>query len=171
MLFARLILALHAAVMAGLGLAYWVRPYEMANMNGMLLMETDSVSNLRVYFGGLQLGLAVFLIWSMRRPERARSALVLLVLLQLALSIARLGALWLDGGALESLDVTSLVYKLAGAALAALALVVLRRSPAPAQAAAEAPSGEADSPEPLRRGRHDPAAEPSADESVQQPQH
>ena len=47
--------------MASLSLAYWFRPYEMANLNGMLLMEGASVSHMRVY-GGPQLGLALFLI-------------------------------------------------------------------------------------------------------------
>ncbi|WP_443192143.1 DUF4345 domain-containing protein [Pseudomonas indica] len=127
MFFARIVLAIQALVMGGFGLAYWLWPYEMANLNGMLLMETVSVSNMRVYYGGLQLGLAIFLLWSMRRPERASPALVLLVLIQLSLSLARLGALWLDGGALQSFDLTSLVYKLAAAGLALLALYLLAR--------------------------------------------
>ena len=42
----------------------------MANLNGMLLMEGASVSHMRVYYGGLQLGLALFLIWAARAPER-----------------------------------------------------------------------------------------------------
>ena len=74
MFFARIVLAIQALVMGGFGLAYWLWPYEMANLNGMLLMETVSVSNMRVYYGGLQLGLAIFLLWSMRRPERASPA-------------------------------------------------------------------------------------------------
>ncbi len=69
MLFARLLLGLQAAIMVGLGLAYWLRPYEMANLSGMLLMDSASVSHLRVYFGGMQWGLAAFLLWSLRsRP-------------------------------------------------------------------------------------------------------
>ena len=63
MRFARFVLLAQALVMACLSLAYWLRPYEMANLNGMLLMEEASVSHMRVYYGGLQLGLAAFLIW------------------------------------------------------------------------------------------------------------
>jgi hypothetical protein len=133
MLFARIVLLVQALVMGGLGLAYWQLPYEMANLNGMLLMETASVSNMRVYYGGLQMGLALFLLWSMGSLERVRSALVLLVLIQLALALARLGALWQDGGVLDSFDLSSLIYKLLMAALALLALLVLRRhAPKPA---------------------------------------
>ncbi|SEJ00800.1 protein of unknown function [Azotobacter beijerinckii] len=126
MLFARIILLVQAVVMGGVGLAYWLRPYEMANLNGMLLMEAVSASNTRVYYGGLQLGLALFLLWSTRRPERLRSALVLLVTMQTALVLARLGALWLDGGALQSLDLGALAYKLGSALLALLALYRLK---------------------------------------------
>jgi len=127
MLFARLILAAQALIMGGLGLAYWLLPYEMANLNGMLLMESASVSHIRVYYGGLQLGMALFLLWSMRRPERACGALMLVLMTQIALVVARLGSLWLDGGTLLNFDLTSLLYKMAMIALAGLALYLLLR--------------------------------------------
>ncbi|MCW3147172.1 DUF4345 domain-containing protein [Stutzerimonas stutzeri] len=126
MRFARFVLAVQALLMAGLSLAYWLRPYEMANLNGMLLMESASISHMRVYYGGLQLGLALFLFWAMRAPERARAALVMLVITMLALVGGRLVSLWLDGGALIGFDLVSLVYRLLAAALAALALGLLR---------------------------------------------
>ncbi|WKN22763.1 DUF4345 family protein [Azotobacter vinelandii] len=130
MLFARIVLLLQVVVMGGVGLAYWLRPYEMANLNGMLLMEAVSASNTRVYYGGLQLGLALFLLWSTRRPERVRSALVLLIMMQAALVLARIGALWLDGGTLRNLDIGALSYKLLSALLALLALYRLKPEPA-----------------------------------------
>ncbi|GAB3378086.1 DUF4345 family protein [Azotobacter armeniacus] len=130
MLFARIVLLIQVVVMGGVGLAYWLRPYEMANLNGMLLMEAVSASNTRVYYGGLQLGLALFLLWSARRPERVRSALVLLITMQTALVLARLGSLWLDGGTLRSLDLGALAYKLVSALLALLALYWLKPEPA-----------------------------------------
>ncbi|WP_349572375.1 DUF4345 family protein [Azotobacter salinestris] len=126
MLFARIVLLIQVVVMGGVGLAYWLRPYEMANLNGMLLMEAVSASNTRVYYGGLQLGLALFLLWSIRRPERLRSALVLLIMMQAALVLARLGSLWLDGGSLHSLGLGALAYKVASALLALLALYRLK---------------------------------------------
>ncbi|AJE22746.1 DUF4345 family protein [Azotobacter chroococcum] len=130
MLFARIVLLVQVVVMGGVGLAYWLRPYEMANLNGMLLMESVSVSNTRVYYGGLQLGLALFLLWSTRRPERLRSALVLLITMQAALVLARLGSLWLDGGTLRNLDLGALAYKVGSALLALLALYRLKPAPA-----------------------------------------
>lgn len=129
MLFARIVLLIQVVVMGGLGLAYWLRPYEMANLNGMLLMEAVSASNTRVYYGGLQMGLALFLLWSTRRPERVRSALVLLIMMQAALVLARLGSLGLDGGSLHSLGLGALAYKLGSALLGLLALYRLKPAP------------------------------------------
>ncbi|MCY1273278.1 hypothetical protein D9M68_213840 [compost metagenome] len=127
MIFARIILAIQVVVLGGLGLAYWARPYEMANLNGMLLMESISVINTRVFYGGFQVGLALYLAWCMRDRDRARGGLMLLVLLQLTLAAARLSALWLDGGEFDRDDLASLAVKLFTALLAGLALWRLER--------------------------------------------
>ncbi|MGA6099557.1 DUF4345 family protein [Stutzerimonas marianensis] len=126
MRFARFVLIAQALLMLGFSIAYWLRPYEMANLNGMLLMENASVSHMRVYYGGLQLGLGLFLLWALRVPEYARAALVMLVIIMLALVAGRLGSLWLDGGELIGFDLGSLVYRLVAAALAGIALLRLR---------------------------------------------
>lgn len=131
MRFARFVLVVQAVIMIGFSLAYWLRPYEMANLNGMLLMETASVSHMRVYYGGLQLGLALFLLWAIRGPERARAALVMLVITMLALAAGRLGSLWLDGGELIGFDLASLIYRVCAAVLAAVALLAMRERAAP----------------------------------------
>ncbi|MBA1271810.1 DUF4345 domain-containing protein [Stutzerimonas azotifigens] len=131
MRFARIVLVAQAVVMVALSLAYWVRPYEMANLNGMLLMESASVSHMRVYYGGLQLGLALFLLWAVRAPDYARAALVMLVITLLTLAGARLASLWLDGGSLIGFDLVSLVYRLLAAALAGAALLTLRPAAEP----------------------------------------
>ncbi|MFC5698878.1 DUF4345 domain-containing protein [Pseudomonas sp. GCM10022186] len=133
MLLARLVLILQVVVFAGFGLAYWFRPYEMANLNGMLLMEAASVSNVRVYYGGLQVGLALFLLWSLRGRELMRAALVMLLLMQTMLVLARIGSLWLDDGTLQNFDISSLIYKLVSALLAAVALGRLAQHHVPAE--------------------------------------
>jgi hypothetical protein len=129
MRFARFVLAAQALVMVGFSLAYWLRPYEMANLNGVLLMESASISHMRVYYGGMQLGLALFLLWATRAPDRARAALVMLVMLlfsMLALAIGRLLSLGIDGGPLLGFDLASLVYQLLAALLAGIAWWTLR---------------------------------------------
>lgn len=137
MIFARIILAIQVVVLGGLGLAYWVRPYEMANLNGMLLMESISVINTRVFYGGFQVGLALYLAWSMRDRDRARGGLMMLVMLQSTLAIARLSALWLDGGEFQTGDQASLAVKVFTALLAGFAWWRLSRA-AEADAAAAA---------------------------------
>lgn len=127
MRFARFVLAAQALAMVGFSLAYWFWPYEMANLNGVLLMESASISHMRVYYGGMQLGLALFLLWAMRAPERAVAALVMLLLSMLALAVGRLLALLLDGGPLTGFDLASLLYQLLAASLAAAAWWRLRR--------------------------------------------
>ncbi|MBA1261470.1 DUF4345 domain-containing protein [Stutzerimonas stutzeri] len=154
MRFARFVLIVQAVLMAGLSLAYWVRPYEMANLNGMLLMESASVSHMRVYYGGLQLGLALFLLWAARAPERARPALVMLMITLLALVLGRLVSLWLDGGALIGFDLASLIYRVLAAALAAAAWLAIRERPEPEPERIEPPTRRLpdEAPKPFRLG-------------------
>jgi len=164
MLFARIVLLVQVVVMGGVGLAYWLRPHEMANLNGMLLMETVSVVNARVYYGGLQLGLALFLLWSTWRPQRLRSGLVLLIMMQAALVLARIGSLGLDGGTLHSQDLGALAYKLGSGVLALLALYRLRRASgdeAQPEPLAGVPTGDFDDDlQPPRRRRQVPVSAP-----------
>lgn len=127
MLFARLILLVQMLVLAGLGLAYWVRPYEMANFNGILLMETDAVSLVRVYYGGLQLGLAVFLLWAMRNRESAKAGLVLVLVTQIALVVARFSSVTLDESPMLPLDWWATLYKVGITVLALIAYMILQR--------------------------------------------
>ena len=171
MRFARIVLIVQAVIMIGFSLAYWVRPYEMANLNGMLLMETASVSHMRVYYGGLQLGLALFLLWALRVPERTRPALMMLVLTMGALAAGRLGSLWLDGGSLGGFDLASLIYRVLAAVLAGVALVKIRElseaedeperiEPATRRLATEPPK-------PFQLGDTPPSADPVVDETPQ----
>lgn len=131
MRFARFVLVAQALFMLAFSLAYWLRPYEMANLNGMLLMESASISHMRVYYGGLQLGLALYLLWALRAPERMRGALVMLVCMMSALVLGRLLSLLLDGGELGGFDLAALVYRLLAALLAALAYWLLREPEEP----------------------------------------
>ncbi|WP_051414742.1 DUF4345 family protein [Zestomonas thermotolerans] len=122
MTFARIILAIQILILGGVGMAYWVRPYEMANLNGLLLMESISVINVRVWLGGLQVGLALFLGWTLRDRASIRSGLMLVMLLQGTLALARITAVWLDRDSLLLEDYSALSVKVFTALLAGLAL-------------------------------------------------
>ncbi|SDH67033.1 DUF4345 family protein [Pseudomonas panipatensis] len=140
MLFARLVLLVQAMVWAGLGLLYWVRPYEMANLNGMLLMEPASVSEAQVFYGGHQFALALFLLFALRRRELLRPGLILVVLVQLTLTLSRLLIGWSEGDLGSDAALWGLLYRGAISLLAIVALYWLaRRSQAPVDVAPEPP--------------------------------
>jgi hypothetical protein len=171
MRFARFVLLAQALVMACLSLAYWLRPHEMANLNGMLLMETASVSHMRVYYGGLQLGLTLFLIWSARAPERARPALIMLVMTMAALVLGRLVSLWVDGGELVGFDLASMLYRVLAVVLAGLAWRAVRELPEPESERLEPATHRlvSESPMPFKLGDTPPHAGPGPGEPSPQP--
>ncbi|WXL25143.1 DUF4345 family protein [Ectopseudomonas mendocina] len=128
MLFARVVLILQLLVLLGLGLAYFVRPHEMVNYSGMLLMSAAAATDVRAFYGGLQIGLAAFIGLSLTSAQLMRAALILLVLIDSSLALARIGGLWLDGGAQQTFNLYALVLEVAGALLSYWALRGLNRS-------------------------------------------
>ena len=126
MLSVRLFLIVQILILAGFGLAYFVRPQETANLSGMLLMAPAALTDVRAYYGGLQLGLAAWLGLALLRPRLLEATCMLLVLLYGALALARIGGLWLDGGLQQTFNLTALLFELVSAALAMLLLRRLR---------------------------------------------
>ncbi len=124
MLPARILLTIQALLLAGFGLAYFIRPQEMANLSGMLLMAPAAVTDVRAYYGGLQLGLAAWLVLALLRTDLLRAALMLLVLLYASLLVARLCGLWLEGGAQQTFNLYAMLFE---GVSAGLAFWVLRR--------------------------------------------
>ncbi|WP_439859741.1 DUF4345 family protein [Pseudomonas sp. MBLB4136] len=127
MLLARVVLILQILALGGLGLAYFIRPHEMSNLSGMLLLAPAAATDVRAYYGGLQLGLAAYLLLALARVELLRGALTLLVLLYSALALARIGGLWLDGGAQQTFNLYALLLEVVSAGLAFWALRGLNR--------------------------------------------
>ena len=127
MLFSRILLAAQALILAGLGIAYFVRPEEMANLSGMLLMAPAAITDVRAYYGGLQIGLAAYLLLTLGRQEQMRGALMLLVLLYSSMALARMGGLWLDGGLQQTFNLTALLLEVVSAGLCFVALRQLNR--------------------------------------------
>ncbi len=118
MLPVRLFLFVQIVLLAGFGLTYFIRPQETANLSGMLLMEPAAVTDVRAYYGGLQLGLAVWLGLALLRGDLLRPALMLLVLLYASLFLGRLGGLFLDGGAQQTFNLYAMLVELVSALLA-----------------------------------------------------
>lgn len=128
MLPARSLLAVQALLLAGFGVAYFIRPQEMANLSGMLLMEPAAITDVRAYYGGLQLGLGVWLGLALLRIDLVRPALSLMVLLYASLFFARLGGLWLDGGLQQTFNLYAMLFEGVSATLAFYLLRGLQRS-------------------------------------------
>ncbi|RIA34451.1 uncharacterized protein DUF4345 [Ectopseudomonas oleovorans] len=122
MLFARIVLLIQIAALSFLGLAYFIRPEEMASFSGALLMGSAAVTEVRAYYGGLQLGLAAYLTMALTRLDLLRPGLMLLVLLYAALALARIAGLWLDGGAQQTFNLYALLLEVMSAVLAWWAL-------------------------------------------------
>ncbi|MCU1718227.1 DUF4345 family protein [Pseudomonas sp. 5P_3.1_Bac2] len=125
---ARLMVILQILVLAASGLAYFIWPQELANVSGALLMTPAAVTDVRAWYGGLQLGLAAFLGLALSSPALLRAALTLQVLLLSALVLARLGGLWLDGGAQQTFNLTALLLEGVAAGLSFWALRGLNRA-------------------------------------------
>ncbi|MBU1329769.1 MAG: DUF4345 domain-containing protein [Gammaproteobacteria bacterium] len=125
---ARIILAIQMLALGGLGLAYFIQPHEMTNASGMLLMSAAAATDVRAYYGGLQIGLAAFLAMALSREDLVRAALTLLVLLYSALGLARIGGLWLDGGAQQTFNLVALLIEVVSLGLAYWALQGLGRA-------------------------------------------
>ena len=115
-------LLVQALALMVLGLAYFIQPHEMTNISGMLLMAPAAITDVRAYYGGLQLGLAAYLLLALARFDLLRPALSLLVLLYATLALARMAGLWLDGGAQQTFNLYALLLEVLSAALAWWAL-------------------------------------------------
>lgn len=128
MLRARVVLIIQLVALAGLGLAYFIQPHQMANLSGMLLMAPAAATDMRAFYGGLQIGLAAFIGVSLSRLDLTRAALTLLVLLYSSMALARMGGLWLDGGAQQTFNLYALLLEVVSVVLCFWALRGLPRT-------------------------------------------
>lgn len=128
MLLARVVLIIQLVALAGLGLAYFIQPHQMANLSGMLLMAPAAATDMRAFYGGLQIGLAAFIGVSLSRLDLTRAALTLLVLLYSSMALARMGGLWLDGGAQQTFNLYALLLEVVSVVLCFWALRGLPRT-------------------------------------------
>ncbi len=122
MLYARIFLVVQVLLLAGFGTAYFLWPQEMGAVSGMLLMESAAVTDVRAYYGALQIGLAVFLGLALARHELTRPALTLLLVLYSSLALGRIVGLWLDGGAQQTFNLWAMLFEVVSALLAGWAL-------------------------------------------------
>ncbi|SEL66718.1 protein of unknown function [Atopomonas hussainii] len=91
-------LLLQALALLGFGLAYLIMPLEMAKLSGMGLLTTAALTDVRAYYGGLEIGLALYLLLSLKTEADRFNALRLLGIAYFAMFGARLAGIFIDGG-------------------------------------------------------------------------
>ncbi len=108
------------------GMAYLVSPVSMLELTGGSASAPAAITDIRATYGGLQLGLGVFLLWSVLASERVPSALLALSLVAGATGGCRLLGVVVDGGfgptlLIGPIHISALVFELSTAVLAFVA--------------------------------------------------
>ncbi|HEX8694130.1 MAG TPA: DUF4345 family protein [Longimicrobium sp.] len=121
---ARVTLVLAVAAFAGFGLATLVRP-SVLGVLGIELTRPAASTEIRAFYGGLELGLALFFARAAADPAWFRPALFALVASLGGVALSRAAGVVVDGSA----GPLVLLLGAAEAAGALLALAALRRLP------------------------------------------
>jgi len=119
------VLALCALGFLGFGL--WLL-FEPAAMEKIGIQATSKVgtAELRAFYGGMEIGLALFLALCLWKPEWRSAGLWLVLLANGGAGLARLLAIGLGGAALGGYLAWALLWELGFAALAAVSLTLIR---------------------------------------------
>ena len=123
-IFPILVLALCALGFFAFGLWLLIDPAGALGRIGIQASSATGLVELRAFYGGMELGLGLFLGWCALRPEWREAGLWLVVLANGGAGLARLGASLLGGAALGGYLGWALLWELGFAALGALALAL-----------------------------------------------
>ena len=123
-LFPIIVLALCALGFLGFGAWLLVEPTGALAKIGIGATTPTGLVELRAFYGGLEIGLGLFLGWCLLRPEWREAGLWLVVLANGGLGLARLLAIWLGGAALGGYLGWALLWELGFASLGGLALAL-----------------------------------------------
>lgn len=123
-----MILGLGALGFAIFGIQWLANPVAMAQPLGIVLTNGDATSDARAVYGGMEIGLGLFLTYSAWSPARRTQGLAAGALALGGLGLARVaGVLVAPGGAGHATDLL-LVTDFVGIALFSVAFFVSRRA-------------------------------------------
>jgi hypothetical protein len=122
---ARTYLRILGAMTLFFGLLYLFAPTTMTDPTGFGALGPSATTDVRATYGGLQIGLGLFLLWAAAEDARVRLALVLQVLTIGAVGSSRALGILLDGEATGVL-IGALVFEVL---LTIAAIALLRRLP------------------------------------------
>mgnify|MGYP001795706131 CR=1 FL=1 len=122
---AKVVLWVFALMTLAFGAVSLVAPDVIAGAIKIEMLTPGSVTEIRSFYGGLEIGLAAFWIAGAIKPDLTRAALVSMVLAWGAVALSRITGLVIDGGAASSLYF-ALVSEIAAAVMAYIALMRLQ---------------------------------------------
>lgn len=117
--FPRVVLWLSAAAWAGFGVMLFLWPGRLDGM-GIDIDNPTARAEVRAVYGGLELAIAAFLVWSTRAPERLPSGLLLA-----ALAIGGMGAGRIGGMAFEGFETLPIHWGFLALELGSCAITLL----------------------------------------------
>jgi hypothetical protein len=120
---ARTYLRILGAMTLFFGLIYLLSPRSMTDPTGFGPLGPSATTDVRATYGGLQIGLGLFLLWAAAQEARVRVALVLQVLTIGAVAASRAFGILLDGEA-SGLLVAALLFEIL---LTLVSVALLRR--------------------------------------------
>lgn len=91
------VLILNGLVLIGIGLGGLVAPGLLLDPVGITLNRVGPLNEIRAGYGGMHLGVGLFILWMASRPSQRRTGLTLAVLFMGGLVLGRVLSLAIDG--------------------------------------------------------------------------
>jgi len=123
---ARIVLFLYGLMFLGFGLAFLLSPLSMASMTAFQLLSPAAVTELRAFYGGLEIGLGAYLLAGMLSRDWMAPALQALVAVSGGIACGRIFGMLVDDSASPHV-LLYLAVELLGVALGAFALYRVQR--------------------------------------------
>jgi hypothetical protein len=127
MLLGRVLLWVAGVMFLGFGFGYLFAPASLAEPAGFSLLAPSALADVRATYGGFALGLAAFLIWSARVPQRMPAGLLALALIEAGVGLCRALGVLIEG-AMNRFHITAFLIEIGLAVLALGAFVRLHKS-------------------------------------------
>lgn len=127
MTFAKILLVIYGVVTAAFGAWALAAPQSLAGLLGYTLQTPGAVTELRAFYGGLELALGGYWLLAALRRDMLAAGLLSMILVWGFVAASRAIGFAIDGGIVTP-SIVALVTEVAGFVLAAAAL---RRLPAP----------------------------------------
>jgi len=96
---ARIVLFLYGLMFLGFGVAFLLSPLKMAGATAIDLLSPAAVTEMRAFYGGLEIGLGAYLLVGMFQRKWASAALQALIAISGGIACGRLFGILVDGTA------------------------------------------------------------------------